>query len=174
MQTCPFQLTNPGAVRIRCLYFPTIFCAPDWSHCVKTSTCTLLYGTKFQVLGVCPLCTLSFYVTAREHTSLYRFMLWHTLLYEIRISLNQCTLFREDTNACIYWHKCEMYDAVVCNACKCQLALEGALWFAVCNAMCNAVCKAVCNTMCKAVGKEGGGQWALGQWPVDSGQTMTS
>ena len=21
------------------LYFPTIFCAPDWSHCVKTPTC---------------------------------------------------------------------------------------------------------------------------------------
>ena len=46
---------------------------------------TLLYETRFQVLGVCPLCTFSFYVTAREHTSLYGFMFRHTLLYEIRL-----------------------------------------------------------------------------------------
>ena len=52
---------------------------------MKTPTCTLLYETRFQVLGVCPLCTFSFYVTAREHTSLYGFMFRHTLLYEIRL-----------------------------------------------------------------------------------------
>ena len=78
IQSCPIQLGNPGAIHICKLFFVHLSSYLTVSLCENTylyGPRTLLYETRFQVLGVCPLCTLSFYVTAREHTSLYRFML---------------------------------------------------------------------------------------------------
>ena len=135
------------------VFFTTIFCATviltDWSQCAG--------HTPYCTLGVCPLCTFSFYVTAQEHTSLCGFMSGNTFSFSSEFKPVHTV---QSGYQCLHLLvPCEMFDAAVCNAERFQLVFECSLCFALfCSGM-------LCFVLfCNLQGSGQGGQGSVGTW----------